>query len=44
MLKAAINQGFLPERESIFESLIAFKRAGANAIFTYFAKQIAPLL
>lgn len=44
MLKAAIDQGFLPEKESIFESLIAFKRAGANAILTYFAKQIAPLL
>jgi porphobilinogen synthase len=41
MLKAAITQGYLNERESIIESLLGFKRAGADAILTYFAKELA---
>lgn len=40
MLKAAIQQGWLSE-DCIIESLLAFKRAGADGIFTYFAKQVA---
>lgn len=38
---AAIQNGWLPERETILESLLCIKRAGADAIFTYFAKQAA---
>ena len=41
MLMAAIQKGWLPERESILESLLCIKRAGANAIHTYFAKKVA---
>lgn len=44
MLKAAIQQGWLPEREAIMESLLCIKRAGASAIHTYFAKQVAQWL
>lgn len=41
MQKAAIAQGLLKEYESVMEGLIGFKRAGADAILTYFAKQVA---
>lgn len=41
MHKAAINNGWLKERECVLESLLCFKRAGANGILTYFAKQAA---
>ncbi|MEM0516073.1 porphobilinogen synthase [Pseudoalteromonas sp. YIC-827] len=41
MHMAAINNGWLNERETIMESLLAFKRAGADGILTYFAKQAA---
>jgi porphobilinogen synthase len=44
MLMAAIQNGWLPEREAIMESLLCIKRAGANAIHTYFAKQVAKWL
>ena len=44
MLKAAIMQGYLNERESILEGLLAMKRAGADGIVTYFAKQAATWL
>lgn len=44
MLKMAISQGYLREREAILESLLAMKRAGADAILTYFAKQVAQWL
>jgi len=37
MLKAAAQNGWLDEREAVLETLIAFKRAGADAILTYFA-------
>jgi len=37
MLKAAAQNGWLDEREAVMETLIAFKRAGADAILTYFA-------
>ena len=43
LIKNGINQGILNE-EAIMESLISFKRAGASAIVTYFADQIAKRL
>lgn len=43
MHMAAIEKGWLSE-EVIVESLLGFKRAGADAILTYFAKQIAKIL
>ena len=39
LLKNAINNKII-DKKSIYESLISFKRAGANAIITYFADQI----
>ncbi len=41
MLKAASMNGWLDERSTVMESLLACKRAGANAILTYYAKQVA---
>lgn len=43
MHMAAIQQGWLGE-ETIIESLLAFKRAGADGILTYFAKRVAQQL
>lgn len=37
MLKAASQNGWLDEKAVVLESLMAFKRAGADAILTYFA-------
>ena len=44
MHMAAIQNGWLKERECIMESLLCFKRAGAEGILTYFAKQVAEWL
>jgi porphobilinogen synthase len=44
MHKAAFANGWLNENEVILESLLAFKRAGADGILTYFAKDAAKLL
>jgi porphobilinogen synthase len=44
MLMAAAQHGWLDERAVIMESLLAFKRAGADAILTYFAKRAAQWL
>jgi porphobilinogen synthase len=44
MLKAAASAGWLDERGIVMESLIAIKRAGADGILTYFAKQVAEWL
>lgn len=44
MLKAAAQQGWLDEHEVVMESLLAFKRAGANMILTYFALDAATWL
>jgi len=41
MLKAAASAGWLDEKKCVMESLISIKRAGADAILTYFAKQAA---
>ncbi len=44
MIKNAIEKGWFDEDRIIFESLIAFKRAGCNGIITYFAPNIAKKL
>jgi porphobilinogen synthase len=44
MLKAAAQLEWLDERATVMESLITIKRAGADAILTYFAKQVAEWL
>jgi porphobilinogen synthase len=44
MLKAAAAKGWLNEEQVMMESLLAFKRAGADLIATYFAKDAARLL
>jgi len=41
MLKAAAANGWLDEKKVILESLLAFKRAGADGVLTYFALQVA---
>lgn len=41
MHMAAIQQGWLAEEAVVMESLLAFKRAGADGILTYFAKKAA---
>jgi porphobilinogen synthase len=44
MIKAAAAQGVIDERAIALETLIAFKRAGADLIITYFAQQAAAWL
>ena len=44
MHMAAIQHGWLKERECVLESLLCFKRAGADGILTYFAKRVAQWL
>lgn len=44
MIKAAAAAGYLDESAVVLESLLAFKRAGAQLIATYFAKPAADLL
>jgi porphobilinogen synthase len=41
MLKAAAANGWLDEKKVILESLLAFRRAGADGVLTYFALQVA---
>lgn len=41
MLMAAAKNGWLDEKAVVLESLLAFKRAGADGILTYFAKKAA---
>ncbi len=41
MLKAAIQNGWLDEKACVLEALLCFKRAGADGILTYFAKDAA---
>jgi porphobilinogen synthase len=41
MLKAAAQQGWLDEQACVLEALTSIKRAGADGILTYFAKQAA---
>lgn len=44
MIKAAAKAGWLDESRAMLESLLAIKRAGADLILTYFAKDAAPFL
>jgi porphobilinogen synthase len=44
MIKAAANNGWLDHDAVMLESLLAFKRAGADGILTYFAIEAARLL
>jgi porphobilinogen synthase len=44
MHMAAFQNGWLDEKSVMLESLLAFKRAGADGILTYFAKRTAQLL
>jgi len=41
MLKAAAQNGWLDEKACVLESLLAFKRAGADGILTYYALDVA---
>ena len=44
MIKAAAQNGWLDGERAALESLTSIRRAGADVILTYFAKEIAPLL
>ncbi len=44
MLKAAAQNGWLDEKAVVMESLLGFKRAGADGILTYYAKTVAQWL
>ncbi len=44
MLKAAVAQGWLDEKSTMFEVLLGCKRAGADGILTYAAKDVATWL
>jgi porphobilinogen synthase len=41
MLKAAVQNGWLDEKACTLEALLAFKRAGADGILTYYALEVA---
>lgn len=44
MLKAAAQNGWLDEKTCVLESMLAFKRAGADGILTYYALDVAEWL
>jgi porphobilinogen synthase len=44
MLKAAAQNGWLDEQAAVLETLTSIRRAGADMILTYHAKQAAELL
>lgn len=44
MIKAAAEQGWIDEKKVILETLTSMKRAGADLILTYFAKDVALIL
>jgi porphobilinogen synthase len=44
MIKAAAAQGWIDEKKVILETLTSMKRAGADLILTYFAKEVALML
>jgi porphobilinogen synthase len=44
MIKAAAEKGWLNEQDAMVETLMSMKRAGANIILTYFAKDYAKLI
>ena len=44
MIKAAAEKGWIDEKKIVLETLLSMKRAGADLILTYFAKQVALML
>jgi porphobilinogen synthase len=44
MIKAAAQLGWLDEEKAMLESVTSIKRAGADIIITYWAKQLAQVL
>ena len=44
MIKAASQNGWLDEKQIVLESMLGFKRAGCDAVLTYFAKDICNYL
>ncbi|MFZ6760272.1 porphobilinogen synthase [Undibacterium sp. Ji50W] len=44
MIKAAAQNGWLDHNKTMMETMLAFKRAGADGILTYFARDVARLL
>ena len=44
MIMAAVNNGWLEHERAMLESLLGFKRAGANGVLTYFAVEAAEVL
>jgi porphobilinogen synthase len=44
MLKAAAQKGWINEKTCVLETLLGFKRAGSDAILTYYAKEAAQWL
>ena len=43
MISAAVQNGWLDREKTMLESLLAFKRAGADGVLTYFACDVAKL-
>jgi len=44
MLKAAAANGWLDEKKTVLEAMMAFRRAGADGVLTYFAPDVAKWL
>ena len=44
MIKAASQNGWLDHDKTMMEAILAFKRAGADGVLTYFARDVARLL
>ncbi|NJL41439.1 MAG: porphobilinogen synthase, partial [Leptolyngbyaceae cyanobacterium SM1_4_3] len=44
MIKAAAEQGWIDEKKVVLETLTSMKRAGADLILTYFARDVALML
>jgi porphobilinogen synthase len=44
MMKAAVEHGWLDDRQVVLESLLAFKRAGADGVLSYAAIDAAEWL
>jgi porphobilinogen synthase len=44
MIMAAAQNGWLDGEKAMLESLIAFKRAGASGVLTYFAPRVAQMI
>jgi len=41
MIKAAAKNGWLDHDKTMMEAMVAFKRAGADGVLTYFARDVA---